>query len=177
MKMKDLTLLIILIPIKEKPEIVDECITGNSIIFAKYPVFVLDSFGGNGFKNGIAQFYENKNMKFWEARNYLLSKVQSKYVLNLDVDTILPEGYIEKTLEILENNPEVGAIAIDYETLQGHLSFGTSIWRTDILKKYYDWNSTQRECECIYMWNKIRANGLKMETLSLRAKHLKPNRK
>jgi cellulose synthase/poly-beta-1,6-N-acetylglucosamine synthase-like glycosyltransferase len=170
-------MLTIIIPIKDKPEIVEECIKGNALLFARYPIFVLDSFGGRTFKNDIVQFYENKDMKFWEARSYLLSKVQTKYVLNLDVDTILPEGYIEKTLDILENNPDVGVVAIDYETLQGHLSFGTSIWRTDLLKEYYNWDNTKRECECIYMWNKVRANGLKVETLPLRAQHLKINRK
>ena len=110
------------------------------------------------------------------ARKLGISQVETKYTLNLDSDTILPDGYIEQALEILEKNQDVVAVAIDYEKLQGHYAFGTSIWRTNILQELYDWRGYTREipiCECVCMWQKLRASGGVLETLPTRAKHLK----
>ena len=68
----------------------------------------------------------------------------------------------------------VVVVAIDYEKPQGHLAFGTSIWRTEVLKQLYDWESEKvGDCECIHMWKKVHCAGLQIETLPYRAKHLK----
>ena len=98
-----------------------------------------------------------------------INKVDTEYILCLDDDTILPEGYIEKALGILKN-PRIVAVAIDYEIPQGHLAFGTSIWRTAELKRLYDYEPKDSECECVHMWNKVRG---KLTTLPMVAFHIK----
>ena len=91
----------------------------------------------------------------------------------------MPPHYIEDAICILESKPEVGAIALNYAEpyKQNHLAFGTSIWRTELLKELYDWrltfNQQFKPCECEYMWEKLEKKGIKVETLPLEATHLK----
>lgn len=174
-------MLTILIPVCESPEIVEKFIEGNEKILSKYPVIVVNKKGGELFEM-FALVVFNQNTSFWFARRFGLEFVKTKYVLNLDVDTILPEGYVEQAIEILENNPDVYAVALNYpkESNQTHLAFGTSIWRTEQLKELYDWrltsNQTEAFCECRYMWTKLKEKGLRKETLPMTATHLKPTK-
>jgi hypothetical protein len=111
---------------------------------------------------------------FWEARKEGLDHVGTEFILNLDANKILPEGYVEQVLYLLEHTRNIGVVAIDHEDLMGHLSFGTSIWRTELLRKLYNWTqSSSRFCECTYMWSKVKKAGFKVETLNMRARHLK----
>jgi hypothetical protein len=174
--MLDLT---ILIPCAEKPELVEQSIQENEKLFSSYPIIVVNKEGGQLF-NIFALFVFNQNTSWWFARRFGLEFVKTKYVLNLDVDTVLPEGYVEKAIEILETRPEVGAVALNYAKPynQTHLAFGTSIWRTEQLKELYDWRLTvidqsKNLCECRYMWHKLDTKSLKVETLPMEAKHLK----
>lgn len=179
--MLDLT---ILIPCAERTELVEWSIQGNEEILTKYPLVIVDREGGDTFVSFEQQGnmniqYFDQNTSFWFARRFGLEFVKTKYVLNLDVDTVLPPEYIEKAIEILETHPEVGAVALDYAYpyKQNHLAFGTSIWRTKQLKELYDWRLTSDQpfgvCECKYMWTKVEAKGMKVETLPMEAKHLK----
>jgi cellulose synthase/poly-beta-1,6-N-acetylglucosamine synthase-like glycosyltransferase len=164
-------LLTITIPIKEKKEILVKFIEHHRELFKKYPIRIIATSDTILFVNNV----EISDMKFWEARRKMIDLTSTKYILVLDSDTLLPYGYVDEALQILEKNDKVGVVALDYETLQGHLAFGTSIWRTDLLKKYYDWNPSGI-CECLYMWSKIRHFGYQIETLPMRAKHLKDQR-
>lgn len=81
--------------------------------------------------------------------------------------------FVKESLKKFKD-PRVAVVALNYEKPQGHLAFGPSIWRTKILQKLYDYESLKtRKCECIYMWNKVRGAKYKIETLNMRAKHLK----
>jgi cellulose synthase/poly-beta-1,6-N-acetylglucosamine synthase-like glycosyltransferase len=177
-KMNDLTILIVCF---ENDDLVDLSINENYGILSKYPIVVIDKKGGDRFvflnqagNTDIQYFYQDS--PFWSARKFGLEFVTTKYVLCLDVDTILPQHYIEDALCILESRPDVACIAINYEPPhhQSHLAFGTSIWRTDILKKLYDWYRERgKDCECRYMWKKVESEKMKVETLPIEAKHLK----
>ena len=113
---------------------------------------------------------------FWKARKEGLKRVESEYVLNLDADTILPEDYIEEAIHLLNVNPQVYAVALDYQFpfTQGHLAFGTSVWRTEVLRRLYNFEPGD-QCECIYMWNKIQ--GHLMTIKGMEAIHIKEERK
>jgi hypothetical protein len=108
-----------------------------------------------------------------EARKIGYHFVDTPYILNLDSDTILPENFIEYSLRLLEDK-NVAMVAIDYKEPQGHYAFGASLWNTDILKKLYDYIGFKetRRCECLYMIDKLRNAGYKLETLPVRARHI-----
>ena len=109
-----------------------------------------------------------------KARRECIDKVTTPYCLILDLDTVLPDEYLDYALWILHDNNDVAVVAIDYEKLQGHLAIGTSVWRTKILKKLYDYQNYKGElCECVFMLHKVLQNNYKIETLNYRAIHLK----
>jgi hypothetical protein len=168
--------LTIVIPVSEDPKVIKDFIIGNEKILTENRVIVVNRRGGEELKP-FSTIWFSKESTFWDARREGLDLVETEYTLCLDSDTILPEGYIEEALTILQLRRYVAVVAIDYEDLQGHLAFGTSIWRTVILKDLYDWNKNRenpsRGCECVHMWSKVRRSKFRVETLNMRAKHLK----
>jgi hypothetical protein len=167
----------IALPVFEEPEIVAKFIEGNKKILEKHPLIVIDRKGGEALKE-YASFYRKTccptiGLPLGSSRKFLVGRVQTEFTLNLDVDVLLPKNFVKESLKKFED-PKVAVVALDYEDLQGHLAFGPSIWRTEVLQKLYDWEFRKtRECECIYMWGKVRGAGYKIETLCMRAKHLK----
>jgi hypothetical protein len=188
MQLLDIT---IVIPVKNPPNL-DVFIKENSNIFSRCSIIVVDSGGGEPLKN-LAQIYIRKNVSFWEARKLGYTHVETPFILNLDIDVIVPQGYIEDALALLKK--EADAVSIFYEDVghcQGALEFGVSMWKTEILRELYDFSmdkvmdgrivkvgsmvySTLNNgwCECTYMWRKLKLSGGRLETLSFRAKHLK----
>jgi hypothetical protein len=143
-------------------------------LFKSTYTIVIDSKGGDRLR-GYVDCYKYFLGKLSVARRMGIDMVNTEYTLNLDVDTFLPNGYIEKALEILQNNIDIQAVALDYDKPQGHLAFGTSLWRTKTLKEQYDWNEETKTCECLYMWNKI--NGKVATVPNMVALHLKYTKK
>jgi cellulose synthase/poly-beta-1,6-N-acetylglucosamine synthase-like glycosyltransferase len=168
----------------EKLDIVQKFIEGNHKILLKYPIIVVNKEGGEPLKT--QQFnvtFFNQYSSFWFARRFGLEFVETEYVLNLDVDNILPESYVERAIILLESDEKIGAVALNYaKPLElNHLGFGTSICRTKDLKELYDWrlipDFPQTVCECKYMWSKFEKLGKRVETFSMQAIHLMgPNR-
>jgi len=167
----------IALPVFEEPEIVAKFIDGNKEILEKYPLIVVDRKGGLALKE-YASFYRKTccptiGLPLGRSRRFLIGRVQTEFTLNLDADVLLPKNFVKKSLKKFED-PKVAVVALDYENLQGHLAFGPSIWRTEILQKLYDWEFRKtKKCECVYMWRKVRGAKYKIETLCMRAKHLK----
>lgn len=181
----------IVVPVKNPPDI-EQFIEQNRTLFTKAELIVIDSGGGELLKP-IAETYIKRELKFWEARKLGYSYVQVAYILNLDCDVIVPEGYVEDALKLLNNGAD--AVSIFYEDVahcQGALEFGVSMWKTETLRKLYDFSmdkvmdgkivkvgsmaySTLNHgwCECTYMWRKLKNAGGRLETLPYRAKHLK----
>ena len=167
----------IALPVFEEPEIVAKFIECNMEILEKYPLIVIDRKGGEALKEH-ASFYRKTccptiGLPLGSSRRFLIRRGQTEFTLNLDVDVLLPRNFVEESLKKFED-PKVAVVALDYENLQGHLAFGPSIWKTEILQKLYDWEFRKtRKCECIYMWDKVHKAKYKIETLCMRAKHLR----
>jgi len=167
----------IVLPVFEEPDIVAKFIDGNKEILEKYPVIVIDRKGGEALRE-YASFYRKTccpaiGWPLGRSRRFLIGRVQTEFTLNLDVDVLLPKHFVKESLKKFED-PKVAVVALDYENPQGHLAFGPSIWRTEILQKLYDWGLWKtKKCECIYMWGKVRESKYKVETLGTIAKHLK----
>jgi hypothetical protein len=143
-----------------------------SWLFKSAKVIVVDSDDGELIKPFCYEYLKIK-VPLWEARKIGILKVKTKLTLNLDDTVVITSNYVSEALKLLEM-AEVYAVAIDYERLIGHYGFGTSIWKTEILKQIYDWTPEKHLCECTYMWAKLLRCGGRLETLPFRAKHLKP---
>jgi len=183
--------LTIIIPVKNPPNI-RKFMELNRNILDKYPVIIIDSGGGEALKEIKFRLYLKKNVDIPTARNLGGELTLTRFCLHLDCDAILPKNYIENAINILINNPKLAVVSIEYEKIKGHLNFGTSVWRTEIFNKLYDFSFDKVVdgtivkvgenifatldngwCECSYMWKKVIMCGYKMETLCCRAKHLK----
>lgn len=172
--MKDQSLTIN-IPVLQKPSIIAQLMIGNKDLFSKYPLIVINRNGGERLKP-IADVFIAQESPLPFARRFALALTNTKYVLCLDSDVILPQRYVPEALSKLNAYNDIAAVALDYDVMRGHLSMGTSIWRTEVLRKLYDWHMTNKQtdvCECAYMWKKLREHGHRVETVNMRAIHLK----
>ena len=191
--MRDLT---IVIPIKDPPNL-DRFITENSALLkSQAHKIIVDSGGGNKFQDArslgfLPLLYEGRDISLWEARKFGYEYAVTPFTLNLDCDVVPPMAYIQEALTLLRTD-KANAVSIHFEPIYtGHLEFGVSIWKTDILRKLYDYPPKQVEklikvgkqewvtafqcgfCECSYMWSRLLNSGGRLETLPYKAKHLK----
>jgi cellulose synthase/poly-beta-1,6-N-acetylglucosamine synthase-like glycosyltransferase len=186
-------LITIIIPIKS-PQYLDEFIKINKKYFEQCKVMVIDAGGGEKMMQ-YSTYYLKDSANLTGARKIGYALAQTPYILNLDCDVKIPKGYIDEALLLLQNNPNVGAVSIFYNNInhcQGALEYGISMWRTELLKRLYDFSFDMtndgkiikiREglfatlnngwCECTYMWRQLKNAGFKLETLKVKAKHLK----
>ena len=184
--MHDLT---VVMPVRAPPDL-DGFIKGNLSILSVSRAVVVDSGGGEPLEQLPNMHRLQKQVPMWEARRIGYEEVRTPFTLNLDADTILPNGYVLDSLKVLRKN-SCDAVAIDYDPPQGHYAFGTSIWRTELLKKLYDYPPKAVEklikvgeqewitafqngfCECTYMWARLIRSGGKLENPRYRAMHIK----
>jgi len=181
----------VVVPVKH-PRNMEAFILGNTDLFKNTFLIVVDSGGGEPLSK-IAKTYVRQDLKFWEARKLGYAHVETPYLLNLDSDVIVPYGYITDALNLLETKAD--AVSIFYEDIvhcQGALEFGASVWKTEVLRRLYDFSidvvsdgkivkvgsqaySTLNNgwCECTYMFRKLKLVGGRLETLPFRAKHLR----
>jgi len=184
--MHDLT---IVIPVKDPPDL--QCFVRENLgVLSASKKVVVDSGRGEQLGRLSNTLLFQKQVPMWEARRIGYEEVRTPFTLNLDADTILPNGYVLDSLNVLRKNSS-DAVAIDYDPPQGHYAFGTSIWRTELLKKLYDyppkavaklikvgeqeWITAFQNgfCECTYMWTRLIRSGGRLETLGYKATHLK----
>jgi len=187
--------LTIVIPIKKPPNL-DLFISENrTLLQSSAHKIIIDSGGGRQFRDAhglgfLPLIYEAKDIPLWEARKFGYNHTVTPFILNIDCDVVLPLEYIEDALLHLQND-KAEAIAIHFEPIKtGHLEFGTSTWKANVLRKLYDYSRVQHGefvkiganiwtglssgfCECTYMWSKLLNSGGRLETLCYRAKHLK----
>jgi hypothetical protein len=149
-----MTFLSIVLPVAEE----DVLFLNKQEIISKFPTFIIDV--------GTMA----------EARRRGINRVTTEFTLCLDADTILPDGYIEAAITLLQKNSNMVVVATDYTKIQGHLAFGTSIWKTEVLKELYDYQERgigNNLCECLYMWSRVIGNGYSIGTVNYKAFHVK----
>jgi len=182
----------IVTPVKSvNASILTAFIEANMKVLKEHPFIVIDSGGGDALQS-IATTYLRENVPFWTARKLGYEHVQTEHILNLDADVVVPKGYIKEAIEILKKADAVSIFYEDVGHCQGALEFGVSMWKTQVLRRLYDFSmdkvmdgrivkvgsmaySTLNHgwCECTYMWRKLKLSGGRLETLPYRAKHLK----
>ena len=162
----------IVIPVKENPNVVRGFVSGNLDILKNYPVYVVNKEGGEILEK-FYSYLKDTTLDMVAARKKGLEWVTTEFVVMLDVDTVLPKGFIDAALLVFSNHINVVVVALDYEKSQGHYAFGASIWRTEILKDLYDIDPRKDLCECMQMWHKVQQSGFLIKTLNMRAEHLR----
>jgi glycosyltransferase involved in cell wall biosynthesis len=168
-----LTLTIIIVV--KNPLWLDEFIKGNKKYLTTIPVIVIDSGGGEKLKE-YCKHYIQKDVSLWEARKIGYEFADTEFIMNLDGDVIIPDGYIDEALFQLGRCNKIGAVSIFYDKInsnRGVLEYGCSIWRRQLAKQLYDYNGSNGICECLYMWDKLQRAGWLIETTYMRAKHLR----
>ncbi|MEM3828474.1 MAG: hypothetical protein QXP36_04585 [Conexivisphaerales archaeon] len=187
--MHDLT---VVIPVKNPPDLERFIKENFQVLITSWKV-VVDSGGGEELSKLPKSLWIQRKVLMWESRKIGYEEVKTPFTLNLDVDTILPDDYVEDVFALLPED-SCDAVALDYQHLQGHYAFGTSIWRTDLLKKHYDYPPKAAEklikvgkrewviafqngfYECTYMWARLIRSKLKLESLEYRALHIEKKR-
>jgi len=181
--------LTIVTPVKT-PKHLENFVKLNEWLLKPNLFIVIDSGGGEIIRQYCWK-YIKKDMSLWEARKLGYAEVQTKLILNLDCDVVPPENYVKEAYQILQED-QADAVSIHFQPIYtGHLEFGVSLWKTEILRRLYDYPPKPVEklikvgksewvlafqsgfCECSYMWAKLISSGGRLETLPYRAKHLK----
>jgi len=163
--------LTVIIPVKEDKKTIQKFIKENKKLLESARIIVINKEGGEELRRFADKFILSEE-PLWSARRKGILLVKTPFTLNLDADVVLPFSYIEEAIKLLEKEKEVIAVSIEFEKVLGHLPFGHSLWKTEWLKKLYDWDPSKRTCECLWMWSKVHKSKKRIETMCLRAKHL-----
>jgi len=182
--------LTIVTPVKHpKPSHLDIFLKANEWLLKPNRFVVIDSGGGEKLKE-FCWRYIQKDVSLWEARKLGYADA-TRIILNLDCDVVPPLEYVKEAYRLLEED-KADAISIHFNPIYtGHLEFGVSMWKAEVLRKLYDYPPKPVEklikvgkqewvvafqsgfCECSYMWSKLLSHGGRLETLPYRARHLK----
>ena len=179
----------IVIPVYNPPDL-ETFINKNIGELMVNQTIVIDSGGGEALRN-VSSIYVQQKLSMLEARQLGYSLANEDYILNLDADMIIPLNFIPSAKKILQNNPNVGAVSLLHRKngkMIVHLTFGCSLWKKELLQKFYDYNpqkiadnnqvicvnpSSENKkyvivdcpfhCECVYMWSQLAFNGYSVE--------------
>jgi len=156
-------------------------------------LIVIDAGGAEQLEQ-YATIYKKDSATLFDARRIGYNLAETEFIMNLDSDVTIPVGYIEAALDKFEENPKLAVISIFFEDVThnaGVLEYGISIWRTAIVKELYDYFPKSYSaqviqvapnrftgtkfpyCECSYMFERARGAGYQIDTLPIRAKHLR----
>ncbi len=98
-------------------------------------IYIVDD-GSNTETKGVLRKINNdrveilyqQNQGVCTARNYGINKATTKYILTLDADDSFENTFIGKSVNILDNNTEVGVVCCFYK------EFGEGVVNKDIIK-------------------------------------------
>lgn len=104
----------IIIPVYNRPEEVNELLESLTLQTVKdFEVIVVEDGSKNPCKAVCDKFSENLDLKYFSkdnsgpgpSRNFGVNKAQGEYVIILDSDCVLPQGYLEAVDAELVENP------------------------------------------------------------------------
>jgi len=140
----------------------------------------------NGSKDGTPEmirksienkFYGNLDIELHEAgeieggrpkniafiRKRLASKVDTKYMFWLDDDVKVPPYSLKMMLDMMQQNPKLGCMAIQYQPFNGnHVAIGATMMQSSVAKEL-TWSYLKGDpCECRGAFQEIKAKGLEV---------------
>ena len=97
----------------------------------KWQIIVVDNASSDGSVEKVEEIYGNrveiirnsKNLGFSAGNNVGVKKVKAPVVLFLNPDTVVVDGVIQKSLEYLLGNPDIGALTCRVELPNGKLDY------------------------------------------------------
>ncbi len=107
------------------------------------------------------------------VRHKLCQLVDTKYIMFIDSDVLIPPYCIKPMLEKLEHDNRIGMLGLKYDVNATHVKLGASIIRTELIKDL-KWKRTDDECQCLCAAKEILVRGYLVQhyTKDL-ARHLK----
>lgn len=109
---------------------------------------------------------------FYRCRKALFNAVDTEFLFSLDADVVLPEGAIQKCLDMMYGDMTIGAVCVRYG---GHENLGSMMLRTTFAKEM-DIKYKSGQCECRIAKAYILGKGLKIAELKERAFHIPTKR-
>ncbi|ADY51943.1 glycosyl transferase family 2 [Pseudopedobacter saltans DSM 12145] len=103
-----------------QPEVTVELINSINLHYKDYPleVIVVDNGSKNNHENTFKELFpdiifirSDKNLGFAGGNNLGFKVAQGEYILLLNNDTEVIEGFIEKLIEQFESNPKIGLLS------------------------------------------------------------------
>ena len=168
-------------------EYIDEAV--NSVLnstFQDFEIVIVNDGSTDEYTNNKLLNYNKpktkvfniKNCGVCNARNFAVKNSNGKYILPLDADDKIAETYIEKAVEVLENDNNIKIVYCDAEKfgeetgkweledysfenmLKGSLIFVTSLFRRKDYNKTIGWNpNIKQTLEDWDFWLSILENG------------------
>jgi hypothetical protein len=88
-----------------------------------------------------------------KSLDILFTNAKNEYIFHLEDDWYFDNNtpYIENSIQILENNPDIHQVWLRHEHDNPHKTIGSDIPYKDFTYKYVDPNF--RDCWCGYSWN------------------------
>lgn len=99
-----------------------------------------------------------RNQNLDMVRHKLCEMVDTKYIMFLDSDVLIPPHSIKPMLQQLEHDNRIGMIGLKYDYNTTHVKLGASIIRTKLIKDL-KWKRTDDECQCLCAAKEILIRG------------------
>jgi len=107
-----------------------------------------------------------------EKVRYEFSQVSNtKYLMFIDADVLIPPYVIEGMINTMEKNEKIGMLGLKYDVLSDHVKMGATILRTELAKKI-KWKYDEEKCDCLYCAEQIVKMGFSVQHFPVTARHL-----
>ncbi len=127
----------VIIPCFNDGKYIDEAV--DSILaqtYQDFEIIIVNDGSTDEFTNNLLKNYKKPrtsvlcktNGHLSSARNHGIKNSNAEYILPFDADDIFEPTYLEKAVDILDKNPEIGVVTCDirlFENAQGVWLFST----------------------------------------------------
>ena len=96
------------------------------------------------------------------VRHKLCEMVDTKYIMFIDSDVLIPPYCINPMLKKLGHDNRIGMLGLQYDYNATHVKLGATIIRTE-LAKVVKWKRTDDECQCLCCAKEVLVRGYTVE--------------
>lgn len=143
MNKKELSLLTVIIGTYNRIHLLQRCLKTLDSLKVAHEIFVLDAGSTDGTKELIRKSYKhiylkNDKKRFGQTKSFnaVLHNIQTKYICWLSDDNIIKSNVLDKAVNILEQNQEIGMVGLKVKDIKGPYTqepYIGGIWPSGIL--------------------------------------------